>query len=273
MTETQPLRVMTFNVRGFYHADGENAWIHRDTLNVETIRRARPHFVGLQEVQTGNMKAYDRDLTDHHWLAWPEYGNDKPYEWPAILWDPHRLRPLDSGGFWLSETPDVHSRSWNTDNIRSCQWIRLHDLASGAEFVHANTHLDHRSELARVEGSRLIIRRLDAEHPGATIIATGDYNDVPGSKTYQTWLDAGFTDAYTAAGCSGDPRESYTNHGWRGYPFARDDDTPQRIDWIMLRGHVTARSCKIVRDGGPVVWPSDHFPVLAELSFDKENAP
>jgi endonuclease/exonuclease/phosphatase family metal-dependent hydrolase len=266
MTDTPFLRVLTFNVRGFYHADGANAWIQRETLNIETIRRTAPHLVGLQEVQTGNMKAYDRDLTDYHWLAWPEYGNEKPYEWPAILWDPRRLRPLDSGGFWLSETPDVHSRSWDTDNIRSCQWIRFRDLVSGVEFVHANTHLDHRSELARIEGSRLIICRLDAELPGATVIATGDYNDVPGSATYRAWLDAGFSDAHVEAGCDDDPCESYTNHGWLGYPFSRDDDTPQRIDWIMLRGGVRAVSCEIVRDGGPIVWPSDHFPVVADVN-------
>lgn len=262
---TTPLRIMTFNVRGCYHADGDNVWPNREALNVETIRRSNAHLVGLQEVQTANMNAYDGLLTGYHWLAWPEYGNQKPYEWPAILWDPRRLRPLDSGGFWLSETPDVHSRSWNTDNIRSYQWIRFRDLASGAEFVHTNTHLDHRSELARIEGSRLIIRRIDAEHPGATIIATGDYNDIPGSPTYGIWEDAGFFDAHVAARCAEDPRESYTNHGWRGYPFARDDDTPQRIDWIMLRGCVTAASCEIIRDGGPIVWPSDHFPVVADL--------
>ena len=105
----------------------------------------------MQEVQTGNLKAYDRELSDYHWLAWPEYGNNKPFEWPAIYWDPQRLRPLDSGGFWLSDTPEEHSPSWDTDCIRACQWIRFRDLTSGGEFVHANTHLDHRSERARYE--------------------------------------------------------------------------------------------------------------------------
>ena len=266
------LRVMTFNIRGFYHQyDGPNAWAERAALNIETVRAQGAHLVGVQEAQTGNLKAYDRALTQYHWLAWPEYGNEKPYEWPLILWDPERLRPLDSGGFWLSETPDEHSRSWNTDNIRSCQWIRFRDLATGAEFVHTNTHLDHRSEQARIEGSRLILRRITAEHPDAAVIATGDYNDGPGSETYRTWAEAGFRDAHVQAGCADNPAESFTNHGWVGYPFARDDDAPQRIDWIMLRDGVSAtidvRSCAIIREAGPVVWPSDHFPVVAELEI------
>ena len=278
---TDALRVMTFNIRGFYHQfDGPNAWAERATLNVETIRRQGAHLVGVQEAQTGNLKAYDRELPSYQWLAWPEYGNEKPYEWPLIMWRPARLRPLDSGGFWLSETPEVHSRSWETDNIRSCQWIRFRDLSSGVEFVHTNTHLDHRSARARAEGSRLILRRIAAEHAGAAVIATGDYNDVPGSETYRTWTTAGFRDAHVEAGASDgaegsdEAMESYTNHGWAGYPFSREDDTPQRIDWIMVRdgagARVAVRSCEIVRDGGPVVWPSDHFPVVAglELSTD-----
>ena len=237
---SEPLRVMTFNIRGYYHPDdGVNQWEHREGLNVATIRRTAPHLIGMQEVQTGNLKAYDRALPEYHWLAWPEYGNQKPFEWPAIY------------------------------------WIRFRDLGTGAEFVHANTHLDHRSEHARFEGSRLIIDRLthldDVAQPSPAVqrplpqIVTGDFNDVPGSRTYRAWTEAGYADAHVAAGCSGDPHESYTNHGWRGYPFGRDDDAPQRIDWIMVRG-VNVRACAIVRDGAPPVWPSDHFPVVAEVS-------
>jgi endonuclease/exonuclease/phosphatase family metal-dependent hydrolase len=285
----ESLRVMTFNIRGYYHPDdGVNQWPGREALNVATIRRAAPHLIGMQEAQTGNLKAYDRELPQYHSLAWPEYGNNKPFEWPAIYWDPRRLRPLDSGGFWLSETPDRHSPSWETDCIRACQWIRFRDLASGAEFAHANTHLDHRSERARYEGSRLIIERLaeleaqpvssgDSDRGTALATAslrvpqvvTGDFNDVPGSRTYRLWTETGYADAHVAAGCTADPYESYTNHGWRGYPFARNDDTPQRIDWILVRGTPASgaevRSCAIVRDGAPPIWPSDHFPVIAEV--------
>jgi len=143
------LRVMTFNIRGFYRpADGQNQWRHRESVNVATIRGCSPDLIGMQEVQTGNIKAYQRLLPDYHWQAWPEYGNQKPHEWPAIYWRPERLQPLDSGGLWLSETPECWSGSWSTDCIRSASWMRFRDRASGATFMHLNTHLDHRSEPA-----------------------------------------------------------------------------------------------------------------------------
>jgi hypothetical protein len=59
------------------------------------------------------------------------------------LWRAERLRPIAADGFWLSETPGEHSRSWETDCIRSAGWVRFRCLESGAEFVHLNTHLDH----------------------------------------------------------------------------------------------------------------------------------
>ena len=264
------LRVMTFNTRGFYHpGDGSNEWRHREAVHFAMLREHTPDLIGVQEAQTGNLKAYHCELPEYRWTAWPEYGDTPPHEWPAIYWRPERLQPIDSGGFWLSETPEQHSRSWNTDCIRSAAWVKFRCTHSGATVFHLNVHLDHRSERARIEGARLIIARLDeAQRDGAAAIVTGDFNATPDSATYQLFAAAGFTDAHVAAGNSADPLESYTNHGWRGYPFDRSDDTPQRIDWILTRDAVTTlsvTSCEIVRDAAPPVYPSDHYPVVAEI--------
>lgn len=265
------LRVMTFNIRGCYHPDdGLNQWRHREALNVATIRSASPHLIGLQEAQGANLSAYRRLLPEYHSMAWPHYGNQPPYEWPAILWDPLRLRPLDSGGFWLSETPERYSASWGTDCIRSAAWMLFRREESGATFVHLNTHLDHRSERARLRGSQLIVERLGGlQQHGAAAIVTGDFNAAARSDTHEFWLGAGFTDSHLAAGIDDDPTRAYTNHGWDGRHFTRIDDTPRRIDWILARdgsrAAISVHSCKIVRDAEPPLYPSDHYPVVAEL--------
>jgi endonuclease/exonuclease/phosphatase family metal-dependent hydrolase len=271
-TSAATLRVMTFNVRGFYHPDdGDNIWQNREAINVATIRRAAPHLIGMQEVQTGNLKAYDRLLPEYHWTAWPEYGDAPPFEWPAIYWDPRVLQPLDSGGFWLSEMPDRHSRSWDTDCIRSATWLKFRHVATGARIVHLNTHLDHISERARIEGTRLIVARLDdLQSGGAAAIVTADFNDRPGSATHRAWLDAGFADAHIAAGHGDDPERDFTYHGWRGTSFRREGTAPVRIDWVLLRPGATAarvESCEILRDAAPPVYPSDHYPVLAQIAL------
>jgi endonuclease/exonuclease/phosphatase family metal-dependent hydrolase len=261
---------MTFNIRGFYHDDGVNAWPRREGLNIETIRRAAPDLIGLQEAQGPNLAAYHRAFPEYHYYAWPYHYDHPPHEWPAIFWRPDVLRPIASDGFWISDTPEVFSGSWETDCIRSAGWIRFRCLDTAAEFVHLNTHLDHRSEWARVEGARLIVARLAAlQTNGSAAVVTGDFNCPPGSAAYRVFAEAGFIDTHVKCGNSADPRQSYTNHGWQGYPWARDDDAPQRIDWILTRDRsrtrATASSCEIVRDAAPPVFPSDHYPVMADL--------
>ncbi len=268
---SETLRVMTFNIRGFYHPDdGANTWERREALNLATIRKYAPDLLGVQEAQTGNLKAYDRLLPQYHWMAWPEYGDRPPHEWPAIYWLPGRLNPIDSGGFWLSETPERLSRSWETDCIRSASWVMFRCVASGATLVHLNTHLDHVSEWAQIEGSRLIRERLrDLQATGAAAILTGDFNTHPGSAVHQGYLETGYADAFVAAGNDDTPARAYTNHAWEGAHFTRTNDTPRRIDWILVRNgaasSVSVASSEIVRDAEPPVYPSDHYPLLADV--------
>ncbi|HRF98947.1 MAG TPA: hypothetical protein PLZ51_27240, partial [Aggregatilineales bacterium] len=43
-----------------------------------------------------------------------------------------------------------------------------------------------------------------------------------------------------------------------------------RIDWILVGGgtkQFTTHSCDIIRDAEPPIFPSDHYPILAELSL------
>jgi len=56
------LRVMSFNVRGSFVDDGENAWPARRELNVEVIKKCAPDLVGFQELQDGNWEDYEKAL-------------------------------------------------------------------------------------------------------------------------------------------------------------------------------------------------------------------
>ena len=141
---THGLRVMSFNVRGsFRDASRKNAWGHRAALNVATIKRWAPEVIGLQESQRGNLATYRRHLPRYTQIRGPGYGNAFPYDSNAILYDPERLRPLDTGGFWLSETPEKHSKSWGTRVARSATWALFAPTNANHAILHLNTHLDH----------------------------------------------------------------------------------------------------------------------------------
>lgn len=278
------LRVMTFNSAGALGTEGAgvNAWAHRAALNVRTILRHAPDLIGFQELDQGNLATYREQLPGYAHLLGPHAENQEPYGYNAIFWDPSRLERLDDGGFWLSRTPDRWSVDWGTACVRVATWARFRVLESGAGVPHLNTHLDHISESARVEGSGLILRRLDELGAGTVpVILTGDFNCNPWSPGYRlavetTFTDQcyhrfrarGFADTFLTAG-NEDSLAAYTHHGFLGerYTWAHFH-LAGRIDWILtLDGtqHIRTKACLIARDQAHPRYPSDHYPVVAEV--------
>lgn len=261
------LLLMTFNVRGSHHPDGENAWENRAALNVATIRRCGPALIGFQELQDGNLRAYEAEFPEYEHALGPRYENRRPHAHNAIFWDRSRLQLVRAGGFWLSETPATFSRSWGTRQVRSVNWALLRLLPGGEGFLHLNTHLDHVSEAAREEGAGLVARWLERTGVEVPVALTGDFNCEPGSAAYQAFARAGFADTYLLA--SGEPANTF--HAFEGERYRPRPGREARIDWVLLRDgprrRWEVRSCEVVRDAEPPAYPSDHYPVLARLSL------
>jgi len=276
--EGRTLRVMSFNVRGASHRDGINAWPDRAEINVRTIKTYAPDLIGLQEVHAPNLEVYERDLPGYERIMGPAYGTDTLEEFAAIFYDAGRFEKLDAGGFWLSDTPEESSASWGNEVVRSANWAVLRCRRTGVAFLHANTHLDHMSERARVEGNRLIVHQTGetAEaHGHPPTIVTGDFNCKPGSAPYEVFRDHGFTDTFHDAGNT-DDEDAHTFHAFKGSRFKPSDtDKPfGRIDWILLRdtaGRFGVMGHQIPRDADEEagLYPSDHYPVLADLSISE----
>ena len=274
--EGRTLRVMSFNVRGASHRDGINAWPDRAEINVRTIKRYAPDLIGFQELHAPNLEVYKEEIPGYERIMGPAYGTDVVEEFAAIFYDAERFERLDAGGFWLSDTPDESSASWGNEVVRSANWAVLRCRRTGVAFLHANTHLDHMSEHARVEGNRLIVRQTEEaveNHGRPPTIVTGDFNCKPGSAPYEVLREHGFTDTFLAAG-NEDGEDAYTFHAFKGSRFKPSDtDKPfGRIDWILLRdtaGRFGVIDHQIPRDADEEagLYPSDHYPVLADLSI------
>lgn len=279
------LRVMTFNIRGsFYAHDGANIWEHRAPLNIETILRYAPDLIGFQEVHTGNLATYRERLPQYDAILGPETDEPDLHDYNAIFWDPARLELLRSGGFYLSATPERWSRDWDAVNVHAATWAAFRIRETGISFLHLNTHPDHIGEVSRVEGSKLILRRIDEMRADTLpVIVTGDFNSNPWSPGYRGSVDStftdrsyhilrahGFEDPYLAAG-NEDCEAAHTYHGFEGegYSWAQHH-LAGRIDWILtLDGAQRLRttSCTIARDHAHPLYPSDHYPVIADLTM------
>jgi endonuclease/exonuclease/phosphatase family metal-dependent hydrolase len=257
----EQLRVMTYNVRYPNPADGVDFWDNRKEISVAVIREKDPDIFGTQELFFRQGEYFVEQLPDYKWFGLSRRGNHED-EHMGIFYKPSRLELLDSGNYWLSETPDVPgSMSWDVSLPRMVSWGRFRVKGSQLEFYFLNTHFPHRRQdaNARVHCAEVIASRLASLPRDVPLILAGDFNAAADSEVHQT-LATTLQDAWLLAENRTGPEG--TSHGFTGKPGA------SRIDWILLRGPwkvPMAESITFHRDGR---YPSDHFPVLTVLEID-----
>lgn len=254
-------RVMTFNIRLNLESDGVNAWPHRRDVVADIVRRQGIDLLGVQEALPGQLVDLDERLPE---LA--RFGDgrsaDRSGEYSAIFYRRDRFELLDQGTFWLSETPEVPgSKGWDAAHERIATWGKLRERRSGRVIFHFNTHLDHIGERARVEGTTLLLRKIDEIAGGAPILLTGDFNATPDSAVYALVIAAGMEDGRAASLCPPLGPEST----WNGF---RQIEPGRRIDFIFTREGLAVLEHAILPETHASRFPSDHLPVTARLAHD-----
>ncbi len=256
------LNVMSFNVRYPASGDGENRWeFRRDTL-VECIRQSAPDIMGTQELFHMQGEYIVERLPQYQWIGISRRG-DQTDEHMGIFYLKDRFSVIESGNFWLSETPDtVGSMSWNVSLPRMVTWALFEDRTSKKKFYFANTHFAHRKEdtTARLESARVIDRWIGKLPKNSTVILTGDFNSPVDSEPYQT-LTKELKDSRT--GLKDPAGEIGTiNSGFSGKL------SKPRIDWILYRGKVKPYRFETVLFNQNGRYPSDHFPIVTNFKLN-----
>ncbi len=254
----QALRVMSFNVRLMPADDGENRWEARRDLLVQTIRRADPDVFGTQELFKGQGDYIVAGLPQYAWFGRGRRGDDGD-EHMGVFYRKDRLRAVESGDFWLSDTPGVAgSISWGNLYPRMVTWALFERLADGRRFYFFNTHFPYREQdgQARTRAAGLIAQRLAELPQGVPVVLTGDFNDVPDSDAYRT-LAATLQDAWTTARRRSGPAATF--HDFTG-------KADRRIDWVWSKG-LQARRVRTLTDQRNGRYPSDHFPVRVDYRW------
>lgn len=253
---TDSLRVMSFNIRLPVEADGADRWEVRKPLAVRILREQAPDVIGLQELTPEQAQYLATQL--------PDYGRlgrgrevDGSGEQMGVFYRTDRLRVVESGDFWLSDTPQrPGSISWGHLHPRMVTWALFERVADGRRFYMFNTHLPYREqdEAARVKGAQAIADRAAQLPADVPVVLTGDFNTGPDSAVH-TALAAVLADAWAAAPRRAGPAETF--HAFTG-------QAQRRIDWIFTRG-MTVDSAQTVTTQWEGRYPSDHFPVVVEL--------
>ena len=259
-----PLGVMTFNIRTSIGNDGDNGWMHRRTLVVKTIERLAPDVAGLQEALDEQVEYLADALPGYRWLGADRglNGGTGLSEYTPIFYRRDALIQIESGTFWLSSADGPTGVGWRRNVSRIVTWARFHHRETGRRFHVFNTHLTLRRGQRQIDSAKRIAGRVAALPAGSAVVVTGDFNAI--AEISETWLAAtgrGLQDAWLLAGERiGPPR---TSNDFRPPELAN----PGRIDWILVGGPVRVRSVETIIDHDDGRYPSDHYPVVAQLQL------
>ena len=169
---TDGLRIMTYNI-----LTTAKTLESRKPLVTRVIAEQLPDTLGVQEANPTWMTYLQEELGAVYGVVYEgREGGTGPdsSEATAIFYNKVRFTLIDSGVFWLSDTPEVPSKYEDSKQKRLCTWVVLEDNASGERFVHMNTHLDNKGADARVRQQEVLRTRLDTFD--LPVVLTGDFN-------------------------------------------------------------------------------------------------
>lgn len=254
------ISVLTFNVRVAVPGDAPHHWEARRPLIDSFIDELAPDLVGLQEALHHQLDDLLADNPSYAAIGVGREDGTTKGEYSAVLYRRDRFVPLNSGTFWLSDTPEnPGSRSWGNHYTRVCTWAHLRLEDSGETLYLFNTHLDHESQSAREKGAALILDRIAARpEPASPVILTGDFNAGEANPAVAL-LRSVLIDTFRVM--HPDAVDVGTFHGFAG------TCAPDRIDAIFVSPEfkVTAAAIHRLRPEGRYL--SDHEPVSATITL------
>lgn len=254
------LRVASYNLRLGVANDGDNAWSNRKEMVKDLIIYHDFDIIGTQEGYDFQLK----DVCELDAYVYTGHGREdgkSAGEHSAIIYKKDRFKLLDSGDFWLSETPDVPGKGWDAKCCnRICSWGKFKDKKSGKEFYFFNVHFDHEGVIARIESGKLMIKKIKEIAGKVPVICTGDFNSTPETeqiKTMQTILH----DSYLISS-----QKPYGPVGtFSGFKITAKLEN--RIDYIFTDNRMKVLKYGVLTDMLYGRFPSDHLPVVVDLTW------
>ena len=286
--QAQPLYVGEFNIRNDNTKDAAagNGWERRCPVVCDILRVESFDIFGSQEVLHSQMEDLQRALPEYDFVGVGRNDGKTEGEYAPIFYKKDRIRCLQSGTFWLSETPDVvASVGWDAKYTRICTWGQFKDRRTGKKFWMFNLHMDHRGVEARKQSVLLVMERIKMMCGNQPYILLGDFNVDQFNPIYPMMMESGmFVDCHDAAVVRFAPTGSMNY-------FKTDFKTDSRIDHVLVSDDFdvldytvltysywseekpSAGALEAIKAGkeGVVVHkqrlPSDHYPIGIHLNF------
>ncbi len=250
------MRIMSFNIR--CSNVGSDTWEDRIGIVSQTMLESEADSIGVQEATPEWMTTLKETVGEKYaYVGVGRDDGDNKGEYSAIFYLKDKYTAVDSGTFWLSETPDEVSFGWDAACRRVCTWVVLENKETGEKYVHINSHFDHIGITARKNSVDLILDKA-AEFSDLPVVFTADLNVRQDSDNYKQFVNSKIlrdTKFDTT-----DSMDYCTYHDTKPAQHAKDI-----IDYVMVNQNFDTLSYRVVTEGIDGRFVSDHYPIYADI--------
>lgn len=247
------IKTVTFNLK----CDSESGFNRRFASALKRIGTEHPDIIGFQEALPHMQKRIEEQLKEYCVVGFgreSDFGGES--NCVAYLKDRYRLFGLDQ--FWLSPTPYMPGTRFAEQSScpRICISVILKHCDRFLPFRVYNTHLDHISENARMQGISQILERIktDNEKWPLNTILTGDMNAEPDTQVISQILSFS---AFPLKDTTAAIKNTFHDFG----KLTRDC----KIDYIFTDECSENSSPYIWDDYTDGLFLSDHYPVAVDI--------
>lgn len=261
-TNAQIVSVMSYNIRLDVASDGDNRWDNRKEMLAAQVNVLTPDFMGIQEALPHQMDYLNASLKGYNSIGVARDNGKRDGEFSAIFYNAGKFRVLEQSTFWLSQTPDKVSFGWDAACRRVCTYGLFQNLKTKEKIWIFNTHFDHVGNTARLNSAKLILEKIkQVNRNNFPFVLTGDFNLEDDSEAIKL-LTAQLNDSRNVAEQISGPVATY--NGFESAPATK------RIDYIFVpQKGIAVEHFKTIREQKSNRYPSDHFPIYAELRIKK----
>lgn len=269
IANTTTLNVGCFNIRFKTSADqGELSWDNRKSYVARTIIDFKYDIVGVNEMNAGSQQEDMKNLLPQYsFVEWGGNSSTVPNQGTinAVLFRTDKFDLLDEGRYFLCTDPSKSLLSWDNSsgNKRFTVWAKLRVKETGDIFYYFITHLDHLGSDARNEGTRINMEKVRSISSHYPAVICGDHNSSAIRYPFYDLCSAYMSDSRKASETPFPWSKDGTLCKWD--PDKKDGT---RLDYVWVKGIKVHTYNHINETFGRSVTPSDHFPVIVNISLE-----
>ena len=253
---------MSYNIRLGSADDGENHWnIRKDKLK-DLINYYEADFIGMQEAQKPQIEYLLENNSLYGFLGKPRDEGENS-EFSCIFYLKNKYKVLQQDTFWLSETPEKSTKSWDAAYPRIVTYGLFENIKTKKKIWVLNTHFDHVGVVARQKSAEIILKKIKQLQgkQNLPVVLTGDFNSF---KT-DTWMQPLLNNLQEASSHSITKPYGGTAT-WNAFNFK--EKPVDQIDFIFTsKNNTVIKKFRTITDFYDFKYPSDHLPIISRIEL------